>query len=58
MSAESNPKPDRAVPRVDSFEVIDVDCTSILTEEEKSWPMAALLPRTDSFEIIQAGSIE
>lgn len=38
------------VPRVDSFEMIEVDCTPLLSEEQKNWPVVSLQPRIDSYE--------
>jgi len=55
MSAGNLPK-NGPTPRVDSFEIIDFDCTSILTEEEKGWPVSAFLVRVDGFEINESRS--
>lgn len=41
----------KPVPRIDSFEVIEVAGPE-LTDEEKTWPVAAVQARTDSFEVI------
>jgi hypothetical protein len=48
--------PSSVVPHqcVDSFEVIDVDCTLFLTDEEKSWPVVTIQPRVDGFEVSEA----
>jgi hypothetical protein len=51
MNDDAKQPSKQPVPRVDSFEIIDVDCTSFLTDEEKSWPVAVLQPRVDSFAI-------
>jgi hypothetical protein len=53
MSAERDPQSLKPAPRVDSFEVIDADCTPLLTDEERGWPVVALQPRVDSFEVIE-----
>jgi hypothetical protein len=58
MSAGSSPRQDGSIPRVDSFEIIDFDCTSILSEEEKTWPVSTLIIRSDSFEVSESKSIE
>ena len=53
MSNESH----KPVPRVDAFEVVDVDCTPLVTDEEKAWPVAQPQPRVDGFEVaeVEAG---
>ena len=43
----------KPVPRADSFEVIDADCSPILTDEEKSWPVVQLHPRVDGAEVTE-----
>ena len=58
MKDESKQTVKNPVPRIDSFEIIDVDCTPFLTDEEKSWPVAALQPRIDSFEFCKPKTIE
>lgn len=42
-----------AVPRVDSFEIIEADCTPYLTDEQKTWPMVPLQLRVDSFGLAE-----
>lgn len=44
----------RKLIRVDSFEVIDVDCDSALTAEQRTWPIAPLRIRHDGGELIDA----
>jgi hypothetical protein len=39
--------------RVDAFEVIDVDCESVSTEEERSWPVVPLKIRLDGGELLE-----
>ncbi|HEV3384874.1 MAG TPA: hypothetical protein VG097_08655 [Gemmata sp.] len=58
MNDESKQTPKQPIPRIDSFEIIDADCTPFLTDEEKRWPVAALQPRIDSFEISEPHAIE
>jgi hypothetical protein len=43
----------KPTPRVDSFELIEVDCTPMLTDEQKKWPVAALRIRVDSHDVIE-----
>jgi hypothetical protein len=52
--SSDTPQPHQPVPRVDSFEMLDVDCTPLLTDEEKSWPVVALQPRVDGFEMAES----
>jgi hypothetical protein len=54
MNNDSDSRSGMPQPRVDSFEVIEVDCVPLLTDEEKSWPVAALQSRVDGFEVIEA----
>jgi hypothetical protein len=49
MSTESH----KPVPRVDSFEITEADCTPLLTDEEKNWPVVQLQPRVDGFEVTE-----
>jgi hypothetical protein len=48
MSAERDSQPGTPFLQIDSCEVIEVDCTPVLTDEEKTWPVVALRARVGS----------
>ncbi len=52
MTPDSDLPVGRPVPRINSFEVIE-SAGPTLTDEEKSWPVAALQARIDSFEVLE-----
>jgi hypothetical protein len=56
MTDGSPPHPlsHKPIPRVDSFEIIEADCTPFLTDEEKSWPVVTIQPRVDGFDVSEA----
>lgn len=53
MTPRNDSEARKPVPRIDSFEVIEADCSAYLTDEEKTWPVVAVEPRVDSFEVIE-----
>jgi hypothetical protein len=43
--------------RIDSFEVIEADCESALTDEQRTWPVAPLRIRLDGGGLIDAPTV-